>query len=278
MSTPRTGAYVIRPKEISPSWVLLYAATFALQLPCASFRGIVVYPILVAFFWMFRNFTSVGVEHIHTMALIVAYAPLAISLLTLILPLDGWWWEQRAGGRSPSEREQLIYEDAIAQLRQADPALREPRRWFVLDEEYESAAAYADTLMITRGLLESGYLASVIAHELGHLNTSDGRVSAALQRLTTPPRTEVRRGLKTICFLATGAAGMWVLRGSWGSYWRYREHEADHYAAKLGQAGALSAFLDERVLYDLPVPFRWLTEHSHPPTEHRIDQLAHYPT
>ena len=28
---------------------------------------------------------------------------------------------------------------------------------------------------------------------------------------------------------------------------------------------------------DLPVPFIWLTEHSHPPTEHRIDRLSYHP-
>ena len=71
--------------------------------------------------YMFEAFTNVHVGHIHTLAIIVAYAPLAISLLTLILPLDGWWWEQRAGGRSPSERERLIYEDAIAQLQGRPP-------------------------------------------------------------------------------------------------------------------------------------------------------------
>jgi hypothetical protein len=34
-------------------------------------------------------------------------------------------------------------------------------------------------------------------------------------------------------------------------------------------------FLEQHALeYDLPVPFAWLSEHSHPSTEHRIDRLA----
>ena len=65
----------------------------------------------------------------------------------------------------------MIFEDALSVLSQADPGLRPPRRWFVLDEQSVNAAAYADTLLFTRGLIESGYLEAVLAHELGHLNT-----------------------------------------------------------------------------------------------------------
>jgi hypothetical protein len=275
MATPRTGEYVISPKELSPGWLMLYAATFALQLPCAAIRALVAYPILWVAFQLADPFVGEYPGHIHTIALIIAYGSLALSLATLILPLGGWCWEQREGGRAPSERERLIYDDAIAQLRQTDPSLREPHHWFVIDEEHENAAAYADTLLVNRGLLDSGYLQAVLAHELGHLNTSDGRLTAALCRITTPPRGEVRRGLKTICFLATGTAGMWPLRAAWGAYWRSREHHADRYAANLGQADMLGEFLDEhRALIDLPIPFMWLSDHSHPPTEHRVEHLT----
>ncbi len=200
-------------------------------MPCAAIRGFVAYPVI----WLFFKLLGQPTSPVHLIALVVGYGPLALSLATLVLPLGGWWWEQQAGGRLPSEREQLIYQDALAQLRQANPRLREPRRWFVLDEENEGAAAYADTLMVSRGLLDSGYLEAVLAHELGHLNTSDGRLTAALCRITTPPRDQVHRGLKTLSFLATGAVGMWPLRAAWGAYWRSREHHADHYAAHLGK-------------------------------------------
>jgi Zn-dependent protease with chaperone function len=253
---------------------MLYAITLVLQLPCAFVRGMVTYSVL----WVGLKIVGQTTSPVNTIALVVAYGPLVLSLATLILPLGGWWWEQQTGGRTPSERERLIYDDAIAQLTQTDPDLREPRRWFVLDEETIYAAAYADTMVVSRGLLETGHLEAVIAHELGHLNSSDGRLAAAIHRLTTPPRGDVPRGLKTIAFVATGAAGMWPVRTMWGVYWRAREHHADHYAASLGQAGALSQFLDTYVLQDdLPVPFVWLTEHSHPPTEHRIDRLYHHP-
>ncbi len=46
-----------------------------------------------------------------------------------------------------------------------------------------------------------------------------------------------------------------------------------------GQAEQLAEFLDINALpWDLPVPFVWLTEESHPPTEHRIDRLYHHET
>jgi Zn-dependent protease with chaperone function len=267
------GAYVIRPRELRPGWLMLYAGTFFLQLFCASFRAwVIADPIL----WIAFKIIGQPTGPVHDLAFIVGFGPLALSLATLVLPLGGWFWEQRAGGRSPSERERLVFEDAIATLQHADPRLRPPRRWAVLDGHHFNAAVYADTLILTRGLLESGYLEAVLAHELGHLNTSDARLTAALHRLTTPPRGEMRRGLRTITLIATGGLAVWPTRAPWGAYWRSREHQADQYAANLGQAKSLARFLELNALdEDLPVPFVWLTDTSHPPVEHRIDRLAH---
>jgi Zn-dependent protease with chaperone function len=267
---PATSAYVISAEEISPGWVLLYASTFAIQALCAVIRGLIVYPLL----WLIFTILGKSTASVHTLALIVAYGPLALSFATLLLPLGSWLWMQQAGGRTPSQRERLVYEDALAILTQADPRLRPPRRWFVLDQPEPNAAAYADTLMLTRGLLESGYLEPVLAHELGHLNSSDARLTAALHRLTTPPRRRMRFPLRTLSFLVSGALGVWVTRTPWAAYWRAREFQADRYAAGLGQAQALARFLDINALEnDLPIPFLWLTEHTHPATEHRIDRL-----
>lgn len=271
-ATPSTGAYVISRREVSPAWLMLYAGTFALELLCAGFRGLVAYPVI----WVAFKILGWPTSPVNTLTLVAAYGPLALSAATLVLPLGGWWWQQRMGGRTPSERERLIYEDTISQLAGQNPELRPPRRWYVLDDPTANASVYADTLMVTRGLLESAYLTPVIAHELGHLNSSDARLTAALHRLTTPPRGRVRRPLRTIAFIATGAAGMWVLRLPWAAYWRTREYAADSYAATLGQAQPLSMFLDTHALeHDLPVPFPWLHEHTHPPTEHRIDRIDH---
>ena len=99
-----------------------------------------------------------------------------ISLATLVLPLGGWWFQQH-GRAAASERERAVFEAAFEQLRGVDPQLRPPRRWFVVDDPEPNACAYADTLMVTRGMLEGPSFPAVLAHELGHLNTSDARVT-----------------------------------------------------------------------------------------------------
>jgi Zn-dependent protease with chaperone function len=267
---PATSAYLINSGELSPGWLALYAGTFAIQLACAAIRGLIAYPLL----WLILTIAGRSTAPAHTLAWVAAYGPLAVSLAALILPVGGWLWMQQTGGRTPSERERLIYDDALAVLGHADPHLRPPRRWFVLDEPATNAAVYADTLMLTRGLLESGQLEPVLAHELGHLNSSDARLTAALHRLTTPPRRQLPFPLRSIGFLASGALGAWITRTPWAAYWRQREYAADAYAANLGQGQALARFLDTNALAnDLPIPFLWLTEHTHPATEHRIDRL-----
>jgi Zn-dependent protease with chaperone function len=268
-----TAAYVIGAKDLNPSWVMLYAGTLVLQFGCAFFRAMVAYIVLWLTFTIGRQSTA----PVNTLALIIAYGPLVLSFATLILPLGGWWWEQQSGGRSPSERERLVFEDAITTLTHHDPDLRPPRRWFVTDEPELNASVYADTLKITRGLLESGYLEAVLAHELGHLNSSDARLAAALHRMTTPPRWQVHWGFQTIALIATGGLAVKLTRAPWGVYWRAREHHADLYAANLGQAQSLAMFLEGHALEnDIPVPFMWLTDISHPPTEHRIDRLLQH--
>ncbi|HTZ63263.1 MAG TPA: M48 family metalloprotease [Solirubrobacteraceae bacterium] len=267
------ATHLIGIEDVSPGWVLLYAGTFFVQFVCALVRGMLAYCLLAVVFAI-MGWSTAPVDPI---AYVIGYGPLVLSLATLILPLGGWWWQQQAGGRAPSQRERFIYEDAFATLQAHEPALRAPRRWFVLDTSEPNAAAYADTLMLTRGLLESVYLPGVLAHELGHLNSSDARLTAALYRMTTPPRREARRGLRTIALVVSGGIGVWLTRAPWGAYWRAREHHADRYAARLGQGENLARFLDVYALEnDLPQPFMWLTEVSHPWTEHRIDSLEHY--
>lgn len=278
-SMPIVGE-TVRPRLLGAGWLVLYVATFALAVFCASVRYLVCHAGL----WLAFQLAGQPTGAVHLLALVLAYGPLGLSLATLVLPVGGWWWQQQEGGRSPSQRERLLLDDALSSLRAVDPRLRSPRRWFVVDTAALSAAAYADTLMVTRGMLESPWLTAVLAHELGHLYSSDARLAAALSRISTPPRQALRhkRGplawiVRRIAFIATGELAFWVMRGPWGIYWRGREHQADRYAARLGQGEQLAEFLDVNALpWDLPVPFVWLTEASHPPTEHRIDRLYHH--
>jgi Zn-dependent protease with chaperone function len=230
--------------------------------------------------------------------------PTAWAILALISPLGGgWWWRQNLGGRQPTAEERGAYEEALASLSQrAIRPLPKPAGWFVLDYPELDAAVCGDSLMLSRGLIESEYLPAVLAHELGHLATSDGKLTAALNRLVIHPpplgeeREQVRGrawvvpedrftfglfGVQALWWLirfavrfAKGGLALRLFGPFWGSYWREREYLADAYAASLGQGERLAFFLELHALvHDHPVPFIWLTEHTHPPVALRVAKL-----
>ena len=155
--------------------------------------------------------------------------------------------------------------------------------WFVLDDPQPDAAVCGSTLMLSRGLLETDHLPGVLAHELGHLATPDGRLTAALNRLVikpppvrSEPKDEQRADVTILADdrIMLGLFGLRVTAPAWSAYWRAREYKADEYATSLGQADELADFLEiHALIHDHPVPFLWLTEHTHPPTELRVDKL-----
>jgi Zn-dependent protease with chaperone function len=277
----------------------LYAASLVAEVPVIFARMLLTFAA-IAIFLLIEGKSPLGAESLAELALI----PTGWSILALITPFGGgWWWLNNMGGRQPSEREQTAYQDAL-QVLQAHAAmpLRLPSLWFVVDEPQPDAAVCGDTLMLSRGLLENEYLPAVLAHELGHLATSDGKLTAAINRLIINPLPKTRkkkerqgnvvvlageRLLLAVTLLgatlwlarfvvrfARGGLGLRFLAPTWGSYWREREYTADQYAATLGQADELADFLEVHALmHDHPIPFIWLTEHTHPPTELRIDRL-----
>jgi len=277
----------------------LYLATQLVELPVILSR-IVITLAVAALVLLVKGDSVSGAEGIAELALI----PTGWAILALITPFGGGlWWRTNMGGRPPSERERAAFEDAMEQLLEAsDARLRLPTRWFVIDVAEPDASVCGHTLALSRGLFESEYLPAVVAHELGHLNSSDGMLTAALNRLVIhpPPRMSekererravqihaddrVMLGItamgaliwlmrRTIAF-AKGGFALGLLAPFWGSYWREREYVADRFAARLGEADALADFLEVHALaYDHPVPFLWLTEHTHPPAELRIERL-----
>jgi Zn-dependent protease with chaperone function len=290
----------IRAQIPSIPALALYAATLVAEVPVILTR-MLVFLIAVVLFKLINGESVSGAEGLVDLALI----PTGWSIVALITPLGGgWWWRQNIGGREPSERERLAYQDALDLLRHhSNQPIREPGNWFVIDAPQPDAAVCGNTLMLSRGLLESEHVAAVLTHELGHLATSDGKLTAALNRLVIhpppmadreprPPReagvvvtgdramltVTLLGGLlwlvrKTVAF-AKGGFGLKLTAPAWGSYWREREYVADHYAAQLGQADELADFLEiHALIHDHPVPFIWLTEHSHPASELRIDRL-----
>jgi Zn-dependent protease with chaperone function len=218
---------------------------------------------------------------------LIAWLGVARAVLGLVWPIGtAWWWRHSIGGRGPSGPERVSYNDALDTLKARDPRVRGPRRWFVLDDPDLMAAVSGDTLMLTRGLLDSDYLTPVLAHELGHLNTLDGRITCALNRIIVrEPRRDpdaeqefppglLRLTWRGVMWFLRGGLGLKLLGTTWAVWWRQREYVADQYAKDLGEGEDLADYMETHALfYDRPVPFIWNTLHTHPPTELRIDRL-----
>jgi Zn-dependent protease with chaperone function len=277
----------------------LFVATVIAEVPVIIARVVLTFAVIVLVL-LIKGEPLGGAGGLAEIALV----PTGWSVLALITPFGGgWWWAQNMGGRDPSQRERLAYQDAVEHLQaHASEGLRLPGFWFVVDEPLPDAAVCGNTLMLSRGLLESEYLPAVLAHELGHLDSSDGKLTAAINRLIINPLPKTREKqpaqhdlvvasgdrllltvtafgaalwtLRLVMRFAQGGLGLRIMAPGWGSYWRQREYTADQHAANLGQADELADFLETHALiHDHPVPFIWLTEHTHPPTELRIDRL-----
>lgn len=292
------------PQRFSLDSLCMFAIGLISELPVLFVR-VVILGLAIGIVDSLRGHPSQAPEWLW-----VGTVPTLWAMFALLTPIgSGWWWKQRSGGRSPSAREQLAYDDAVGLLQtNSSKGLPLPSKWFVIDTPLPDAAVQGETLMLSRGLMESDHLPAVIAHELGHLASPDGRIAAALNRLLiaqlanldrelldarleqhSHPQPEHQplpgdapiRGLFqlarfTIRLLAfaRGGIGLRLTRPLWGLYWRRREYAADAYAANLGQADELADFLETHaLLHDHPVPYIWLTEHTHPPVELRIDRL-----
>jgi Zn-dependent protease with chaperone function len=164
----------------------MYTLALASELPVILIRSTFVFLLASIAFAASGHSIAQGTAWIE-----VGLIPTLWSILALATPFGtGWWWKQRSGGRKPSQREQLAYQDATELLQaQTRKPLPLPKSWFVLDTPTPDAAVCGETLMLSRGLLESDHLPAVLAHELGHLATPDGRLTAAINRLVLlPPR------------------------------------------------------------------------------------------
>lgn len=291
-----------RLRKIQLGGLLLYFLTLVLEVPVIALRVV------------FVNFMG----HVFAPAvsgnvlLLIGVAPTLWSMFALINPVgSGWWLRQQTGGREPSQRERLAYEDAVELLQAHSPEepLPLPKGWFVLDRNEPDAGVCGNSLMLSRGLMEMS-IAKVLSHELNHLASLDGRITLALNRLilqlpkkTTEEQQEQpqqqRSGvlvlakdpvllailalrvfvwiIRKLVRFAKGGLGLWLATPIWGLYWRGREYAADHYAATLGQADELADFLEvHALLYDRPIPYMWLTDTDHDFTELRIDKLRNY--
>ena len=231
------------------------------------------------------------------LAWVGALMPIAFSVAGLFRPGRGWVWGRRLGARRPTGEEVEKLEAALELLRGADPSLRVPVACYVLDAPSLAAGVRGRALILTPRLVESASLAAVLAHELGHANSLDGRLREALERLVLwgdplamprPARGSEayfqpdpdRHGallwgaMRWALRLAGGGDARKLLAWFWAGYWRRREYAADAYAASLGQGGELARYLtDQGLPFDSPQPGLLFRAAEHPPVALRLERL-----
>lgn len=231
-----------------------------------------------------------------TTGYVLAFGPLVWSVAALVgIPSGGTLTRWEFGARRPSEREREAIEAALDLL--VRPKVRRPRRVYVIDAPTINAHVVGTTLYVERGLITAPDLPAVLAHELGHVNSLDGRLIHATRRLMVPGtlllgRLGMNTALVSMAFHPLGQVGgcgcgtfylamllgclgggnTWLLLGPlWTRYWRQREYQADAYAARLGQARPLADALQWQQVHDFATP--WQRGRTHPYTEQRIERL-----
>jgi Zn-dependent protease with chaperone function len=228
-------------------------------------------------------------------AWVAALAPLLWSILGFLLPGRGWVWGRRLGIRRPSDEEAALIDDAFDLLRAVAPELLTAGDYGVLDDPVPFAAVRGRIVILSRAVIECDALAAIMGHELGHINTLDGRLTEALNRLslwddplslspTEGERSEIVRNpdprgalpwalMRLITRLTGGSVALRLLAPAWAAYWRSREYAADCYAGSLGQAEDLASYLrDQEQALDVPVTGIF-NERQHPPVALRIERL-----
>ncbi len=192
-----------------------------------------------------------------------ALGPLVWSAWTFWQPGEGRLWHERVGAFDPSEGEAQLMDAAFDALGRDATQPLSSLAIYVVDTNDKFAFVRGRALILSRGLVESGSLAPVLAHELGHACSIDGRLIQALDRLVlwgdplVRARDEdTRREYGGMAALVAGAL-RWIVRvagGSltlrlmsplWARYWRKRERAADEYAVALGQGPALAQYLKD---------------------------------
>jgi hypothetical protein len=272
-------------------WVKLYLLALTVLVPTAIVQLFTLFLLTLLVTLIANGHGNIGLADLLPWVIVGSYYAWATS--ALIHPLGaGRHLAEQIGARQATAEEADAYRDATSSL-PLDGVTRRLKWLYVLDRHELNAAVVGDVIIIDRTLFDSEYLPAVVAHELGHLNSMDARVSCAANRLaslahlTEPWRTgtteERRSGQQPGCLwrllilIVRGCSGglqTTVMAPAWASWWRLREYAADDFAARLGQAEELARFLDDNaLLYDLPIRYVWTTTESHPPTALRIERL-----
>lgn len=301
--------FIFAPIALLPVWFLLVLVTF-----CSSLFGLTGIAAT-------SNRTVQGAFEAATVAVggtlgtisvllmlgfvfVVSFGPPIMSILTLFFLPGGFLLTRLGiGARRASRREHEAIRGAITQIVENGPDwMKAPTRWFIVDQNELNAWAIGTTLYITRALVKSPYLAGVLAHVLGHINSSDGRLVLALRRFVFTPvnllsqaTNQIAPGNVSVTFtvdepqdyailgglwifymllaLAGGGLGLHLLNPFWIWYWRSREYEADFFAFQCGMSAPLVEYLEQHEYFDIATPYFMS---PHPYIELRIDNLLAY--
>src|SRR5579862_4092208 len=162
-------------------WIRLYLLALAVLIPTAIFQLFTVYLLTLLVTLIANGHGNFALANTLPWIAVAGYFGWATS--ALIYPLGaGRHFADSIGARRATTDEEDAYRDAMSSL-PLDATTRLPKWLYVLDRHELNAAVAGDALIINRALFDSESLAAVIAHELGHLNTMDARVSTAANRL-----------------------------------------------------------------------------------------------
>jgi hypothetical protein len=258
---------------------------YALSALAESPSGLIRYILGTWFFGLFSlGHVIVGVFSIAQLfGLFLALFPLPWSLAAFVFPSGGgplirsekgvvyerWWL-----GLGSTVNEKAQIRTALNQLTQH--GVKCPRKWYVTNKETSQPSNVLGTTLYVSRLSTRYPLTPILAHELGHFNSLDSRLSMARRRLLLLNPLELASllegilwflpatlnliitliiGLFLIVFWAVfvGGIGFVLTSGLWSNYLKQRDIAADRYAAKLGQVSALITVL-ESIIRDEYMP------------------------
>jgi Zn-dependent protease with chaperone function len=224
--------------------------------------------------------------------ILFAALPLLFSLAAFCDRSQGRLWRKRVGAHRASAEQQELIGRIVSRFEEIDARVKLPSWCYVVDWPRPVAFVRGRALVVSTGLLECEGLSGVLAHELGHLVSFDGVLTAALCRLGlwgdpfAPPdddRVVDESGwlaalvVETVRWTICVGGAQWVLRVTnwlWAPYWRSRERAADDYAASLGQAAILADHLEEvEKPCSRPQRYWFLNPFEHDPPDLRIERL-----
>jgi Zn-dependent protease with chaperone function len=156
--------------------ILLYILTLILELVSVICRfGLVALPVLLI--WGTDTGLIVGG--------VAAAAPVVYSVLIVMgMPGITLVTRLRLHARAPTSEERERIATAFNHVLSSDE--KRPTRIFIIEQASLNAMVIGKTLFVMSGTLYSRCLPAILAHELGHLNSMDGRLVQAIRVLVIP--------------------------------------------------------------------------------------------